>query len=339
MSVSCFYNTDDLKKLYGLSSYNSRCISYNNLGIDDIKTIIDKISIKEKKVIHHIKFTKFKNIPVISPYKSIIDNFLEENIKFEFGITYSNNLTKQKKNYLIPVIKICNNEDQTYNIKLRISMINSKGELTEGCFINLNISKTDTYYCYDYLKLNNLEDYRQPDGSIKFVLTILSMGKTSDMNKLNECMYNELKSYSEYVEEMESPKASLASLVHKIIDINYDKTDEDDINDLQQMSNKEIAKFKQHNIILNNIIDEIIINKQSQEKKESEKQLCCICQDNIIDTIFTPCGHFISCATCAEILMTNQKKYDSDSDESDYEDDVECPICKQYIEKTQKVYM
>merc|ERR1711962_762649 len=50
-----------------------------------------------------------------------------------------------------------------------------------------------------------------------------------------------------------------------------------------------------------------------------EKQKCQVCTNNLMDSVFLPCGHMMTC-TCCGLKLVN------------------CPICKQQITKVSKIY-
>lgn len=74
--------------------------------------------------------------------------------------------------------------------------------------------------------------------------------------------------------------------------------------------------------------DEIMMETQKEKEKleaqekaiaEQETKECVICFDNKRTTIFVPCGHHVSCGTCAEKVK-------------------DCPICKKKINQKIKVF-
>lgn len=51
-----------------------------------------------------------------------------------------------------------------------------------------------------------------------------------------------------------------------------------------------------------------------------EQKTCKICLDNDLSIVFLPCGHFVSCATCAPSLKN-------------------CPLCRSQIMGLVRTYM
>lgn len=75
-------------------------------------------------------------------------------------------------------------------------------------------------------------------------------------------------------------------------------------------------------------IDELIKEKDNQENameqavcgRINEALTCRICMDNEINTVFNPCGHVMSCASCAEQCER-------------------CPLCRANITTANKIYL
>ena len=61
--------------------------------------------------------------------------------------------------------------------------------------------------------------------------------------------------------------------------------------------------------------------RRSLEEGEilKEEQKCKVCANNLIDSVFLPCGHIMTCTLCGLQL-------------------VNCPICKKRIAKVKKIY-
>lgn len=53
---------------------------------------------------------------------------------------------------------------------------------------------------------------------------------------------------------------------------------------------------------------------------ETNILLCKLCMDRQCDVLFQPCGHLISCSTCASLIT-------------------ECAVCRKPIENVIKVYL
>lgn len=90
---------------------------------------------------------------------------------------------------------------------------------------------------------------------------------------------------------------------------------------------KDVYRLKQGDIIdATNVINVALPSEPSapsepkKTKIDPQNGVCCICMDNEIDAIFIPCGHFKSCLECGNACHI-------------------CPICREPIEKCNKVFM
>ena len=57
----------------------------------------------------------------------------------------------------------------------------------------------------------------------------------------------------------------------------------------------------------------------SSESSKGNEKICKICYTNELNVVFLPCGHVVSCTKCAEVLY-------------------KCPICRSYIENSNRIY-
>lgn len=63
------------------------------------------------------------------------------------------------------------------------------------------------------------------------------------------------------------------------------------------------------------------VNRKSIDLNE-ESKLCCVCYKEKYNNVFIPCGHVCCCQNCAKRVYNSTHK---------------CPICRQAIEKYQKI--
>jgi hypothetical protein len=64
--------------------------------------------------------------------------------------------------------------------------------------------------------------------------------------------------------------------------------------------------------------DSLTVIDENRQLKEA--RLCKICMDEDVDTVFLPCGHLVSCNSCARSLRN-------------------CPICRTFIRGTVKTFL
>jgi len=359
-------DSSEITKLYALDPYNSFCLIFDNFSADTVKNLAKKKTSYDETIQHINKINSISINPTdyfcTLAEENDVDNIIYSacyvyELHFTFGITYSNLLYKQKPNYMVPFIKIHNEYEEHLAVTIRISLIDIKGQLTEGCFVEFNnVSGDQEYmYCFDYLNLDDVDKYIQLDGSIKMVFTFIYAISDHDngdtkinsgmiYNTLHRHVCTELKAYSQYVEELNSEQNDnkLELVYEKIKNIDISKITDDDVNAIKHMSLTELANLRPKIKIIHDIIENIEYTKMTQlcDESDTRKLLCNICQDNIIDTVFTPCGHFVSCKDCADKLFTIKLSSDDSDDDDDYDDIIrECPICKHNIENVQRVFM
>ena len=61
-------------------------------------------------------------------------------------------------------------------------------------------------------------------------------------------------------------------------------------------------------------------NLTNSQKKDDDDKLCKICVDNKLGVVFLPCGHFVTCTSCAASLQ-------------------KCPVCRSTISNLVKTYL
>lgn len=64
---------------------------------------------------------------------------------------------------------------------------------------------------------------------------------------------------------------------------------------------------------------------------ENPEKTCIICTRRKRHTIILPCGHSITCSVCSKTLVDNYNKKHTDKH-------LECPLCRESVEKIQKIY-
>ena len=82
--------------------------------------------------------------------------------------------------------------------------------------------------------------------------------------------------------------------------------EQDELNSLQQRMQdmKAVATYNQN---------------QTEEKTESDENMCKICYENTMDVLLYPCGHVVICAGCAQKLS-------------------DCPVCRKAITDIVKIF-
>jgi len=84
------------------------------------------------------------------------------------------------------------------------------------------------------------------------------------------------------------------------------------------------------------LLPEPIVGEPSV-KEDSNERACRICLDRAVNTVCLPCSHSYLCVTCslrlfAPLLVHNQKA------EGDIAEKLACSMCKQLVQKVQRVY-
>lgn len=109
---------------------------------------------------------------------------------------------------------------------------------------------------------------------------------------------------------------------------------------LQELCN--YTSYYESNMISTNDENDNDSKQISDSENYSEVLICQICCSTKIDTVFTPCGHMVCCKECSGFM---KKKNNSDSeddmyeDESDKDDDIECPVCRKDVDSIQQIYI
>ena len=71
--------------------------------------------------------------------------------------------------------------------------------------------------------------------------------------------------------------------------------------------------------------DWVAARRTSKDGEIMEKeQRCKVCLDNMIDSVFLPCGHMMTCIICGSNLVSWLG--------------VSCPICRKQIARVAKIY-
>lgn len=60
------------------------------------------------------------------------------------------------------------------------------------------------------------------------------------------------------------------------------------------------------------------------EQSSNEENICVVCEENLIDCVFKPCGHLVCCHTCADWCAEDKHH--------------ECPMCRKRIEGVMKIF-
>ncbi|KAG8384311.1 hypothetical protein BUALT_Bualt04G0105100 [Buddleja alternifolia] len=66
-------------------------------------------------------------------------------------------------------------------------------------------------------------------------------------------------------------------------------------------------------------------SSSSSEDDLYDGKICVICYDDQRNCFFFPCGHCVTCHTCAHRIMKDENKT--------------CPICRRYIDKVKKLHI
>lgn len=59
---------------------------------------------------------------------------------------------------------------------------------------------------------------------------------------------------------------------------------------------------------------------EEENRKLKEAKLCKICMDQDVNIVFLPCGHLVTCSTCAANIP-------------------DCPVCRQIIKGTVRTFL
>jgi hypothetical protein len=105
------------------------------------------------------------------------------------------------------------------------------------------------------------------------------------------------------------------------------------VNKLAKMS-EELKYVVQYKNELQKKEDELKLLKEEAQ----ESNLCKICYDKPINTVFSPCGHMLCCIECSTDAITKMM-YDSDEDEYYNSDVKECPICRTNVKEIIITYL
>jgi hypothetical protein len=447
-TTTCKYNSEYINELYSLDTYNSICIDFNNITAHKLTHLKNQPSHSTTKLCGVKCYAPSDKLPDDTIFEYLLNYKGIDNIIF--GVTLSNYIKDQEHNYLIPFVYV-DADDVSLNMRLkfRISILDINDNMTEGCYMDIDMEShsKNLYVCYDYLNIENFNNYVGNNQILKMIVSLISLVDTDpDISCLNEtydatsrlstAVGSEIKAYSQYIEELNNnktvvkinktnietvfqnvsdfltPKPTISISVKsttlvddfdtssdtdysdtndldepkKITEIPLPKIEKVDINDivlnekildnyrnisntiycanpnkqleflsdhiyktdwdnmscdLSQLNNKslkDLQKISGHLKLLTTLMDGLVRDKEIEsitKNQNNDKLNCHICQDNLIDTVLIPCGHFVSCHECVDDMIF-KKNINSNS----YHLNVQpCPICKQPINSTQKVFM
>lgn len=319
MSITCTYTKINEDEFEHLSPSSSMKIMYSGEIVEYVKNLKNfqnkkkykskKLLPKDIKIINNIPCQFIKLWDIVSSYV-----YVNQPISVSFGLMFSETLKNVKPNHLVPYVYLECSDNEYINdgIYIRISLLNNK-KMIENCYVEIEADNiNELYACFDYIDLDKLETYME-NGTLTFVVTYYDLN-TKDIMK-------EMKYYAGLVEEYQEEKLQTIDNMNKVCS---DKTLD---NLFKQSSIEELNTFKSTlTSLMNNVEDTI------KKKKEAELLMCNICCDNKIDTIFMPCGHTVACGECCKIILEpSYVTYDNFN--------AKCPICKQYINTTHKIYL
>jgi hypothetical protein len=58
---------------------------------------------------------------------------------------------------------------------------------------------------------------------------------------------------------------------------------------------------------------------------QTKRNVCCVCKENKIETVYVPCGHSVCCKNCTDYVTSRPSQ-------------IKCPICRRVIERHYPIY-